>query len=43
VVRESRHLPAAQIAENIVSAVAAHRAGFPSNDDTTVVVVKITD
>jgi sigma-B regulation protein RsbU (phosphoserine phosphatase) len=43
VVRRSRDLSAAQIAQNIVSAVAEHRAGFPSNDDTTVVAVKITD
>jgi sigma-B regulation protein RsbU (phosphoserine phosphatase) len=43
VVRESRHLSASQITQNIVSAVAAHRAGFPSNDDMTVVAVKITD
>jgi len=41
VVRESRHLPAADIVQRIMSAVAEHRAGFPPNDDTTVVVVKI--
>ena len=41
VVRESRHLPAAEIVQRIMSAVAEHRAGFPPNDDTTVVVVKI--
>jgi len=43
VVRQSRDLSASQITQNIVSAVAEHRAGFPSNDDMTVVVVKITD
>ena len=43
VVRQSRHLSAAQITQNIVAAVGAHRAGFPSNDDTTVVTVKIVD
>ncbi len=43
VVRRSRDLSAAQITQNIVSAVAEHRAGFPSNDDMTVVVVRITD
>ena len=43
VVRRSRDLSAAQITQNIVSAVAEHRAGFPSNDDMTVVAVKITD
>lgn len=41
VVRDSRHLPASQITQNIVSAVSAHRGGFPSNDDMTVVAVKI--
>jgi sigma-B regulation protein RsbU (phosphoserine phosphatase) len=41
VVQESRHLPAAEIVQRIISAVAEHRAGFPPNDDTTVVVVKI--
>jgi len=43
VVRRSRDLPASQITQNIVSAVAEHRGGFPSNDDMTVVVVRITD
>jgi sigma-B regulation protein RsbU (phosphoserine phosphatase) len=43
VVQRTRELPAAQIAQHIVSAVAEHRAGFPSNDDMTVVVVKMTD
>jgi sigma-B regulation protein RsbU (phosphoserine phosphatase) len=43
VVRQSRQLPAAQIAQTIVTAVAEHRAGFPPNDDVTVVVVKIAD
>jgi sigma-B regulation protein RsbU (phosphoserine phosphatase) len=43
VVRRSRQLPAAQIAQNIVAAVAEHRAGFPPNDDVTVVVVRIAD
>ena len=38
-----RHLPAAQIAQRIVTAVAEHRAGFPPNDDMTVVAVKIGD
>jgi sigma-B regulation protein RsbU (phosphoserine phosphatase) len=41
VVRESRLLPAAQIVQTIVSRVTEHRAGFPPNDDMTVVVVKI--
>jgi sigma-B regulation protein RsbU (phosphoserine phosphatase) len=43
VVRDSRHLPAAQIVQRIVAAVAEHRAGFPPNDDMTVVAVKIAD
>ena len=42
VARDSRHLPAAEIVREIFRAVEAHRAGFPPNDDTTAVVVKIT-
>ena len=41
VVEQNRQLPAAEIVQQIISAVAEHRAGFPPNDDTTVVVVKI--
>lgn len=43
VVREHRHLSAAQIVQRIVAAVAEHRAGFPPNDDMTVVAVKFGD
>ncbi len=41
VVSRSRDLPAAEIVQAIVSAVDEHRAGFPPNDDTTAVVVKL--
>jgi sigma-B regulation protein RsbU (phosphoserine phosphatase) len=43
VVRQSRSLCAREIAQAIVQAVDAHRAGFPRNDDLTVVVLRITD
>jgi phosphoserine phosphatase RsbU/P len=43
VVRDTRHLPAGQIVQRIVAAVAEHRAGFPPNDDMTVVAVKMAD
>ena len=43
VVKQSRELPAAQIVQQIVTKVAEHRAGFPPNDDMTVVVVKMTE
>ncbi len=42
VVQASRQLPAAEIVKAIFRAVDEHRAGFPPNDDTTVVAVKIT-
>jgi sigma-B regulation protein RsbU (phosphoserine phosphatase) len=38
-----RDRPAAEIVRRIVESVDAHRAGHPPNDDTTIVVVKITD
>lgn len=43
VVQAVRDRPAADIVNAIVAGVEAHRAGFPPNDDSTVVVVKITD
>jgi len=43
IVLEARHLPAADIVNRVVTAVEAHRAGFPSNDDTTIVVLRITE
>jgi serine phosphatase RsbU (regulator of sigma subunit) len=42
VVGASRGLSTGQIVDAIVRSVDEHRAGFPPNDDTTVVVVKIT-
>lgn len=42
VVSATRHLSANEIVHAIVEAVDAHRAGFPPNDDTTVVALKIT-
>jgi sigma-B regulation protein RsbU (phosphoserine phosphatase) len=41
VVRESRSRPAREIVQAIVQAVETHRAGFPPNDDMTVVVLRI--
>jgi sigma-B regulation protein RsbU (phosphoserine phosphatase) len=43
VVREHQQLPAAQIVQRIVNAVAEHRGGYPPNDDMTVVAVKVAD
>ena len=43
VVTDARQLPAGQIVQRIVSAVAEHRAGFPPNDDMTVVAIRIAD
>ncbi len=42
VVSATRHLTAKEIVHSIVEAVDAHRAGFPPNDDTTVVAIKLT-
>jgi sigma-B regulation protein RsbU (phosphoserine phosphatase) len=42
VVRASQHLPTAGVVDAIVRSVEEHRAGFAPNDDTTVVVVRIT-
>jgi sigma-B regulation protein RsbU (phosphoserine phosphatase) len=43
VIRQSRSLTAREIVQAILSAVESHRAGFPSNDDTTVVVLRISN
>ena len=43
IVKATRHLPATQLVERIVSAVAEHRSGYPPNDDMTVVAVKIAE
>jgi sigma-B regulation protein RsbU (phosphoserine phosphatase) len=42
VVSSTKHLTAKEIVTSIVDAVGVHRAGFPPNDDTTVVALKIT-
>ncbi len=42
VVAEAQAQPATELVQTIFRAVDAHRAGFPPNDDTTVVVLKIT-
>jgi len=42
VVRRTRQLSAREIVQAIVDAVEDHRAGFPSNDDTTVVALKLS-
>lgn len=43
VVKQTRHLPASQIVQAIVTAVTEHRGGHPPNDDMTVVAVKIAE
>ena len=43
VVRKTRDRNAREIVHAIVEAVAEHRAGYPPNDDTTVVVLKLTE
>jgi sigma-B regulation protein RsbU (phosphoserine phosphatase) len=43
VVRGVKHLPARDIVNAILHAVDVHRDGFAPNDDTTVVVLKVTD
>jgi len=43
VVKTVRTLPARDIARAIVAAVEEHRAGFPPNDDMTVVALKMAD
>jgi sigma-B regulation protein RsbU (phosphoserine phosphatase) len=41
IVRDARERPAAGIVDAILEAVEEHRGGFPSNDDMTVVAVRI--
>ena len=43
VVKRTRSQPAREIVQAIVQAVGEHRAGFPPNDDMTVVALKIAD
>jgi sigma-B regulation protein RsbU (phosphoserine phosphatase) len=42
VVAGARDQPASEIVARIAGAVEAHRAGFPPNDDTTIVALRIT-
>jgi sigma-B regulation protein RsbU (phosphoserine phosphatase) len=42
VVSKTKHLSAKEIVHSITEAVEAHRAGFPPNDDTTIVVLKFS-
>ncbi len=42
VVRRTRHETAREIVQAIAGAVDDHRAGFPSNDDTTIVALRIS-
>ena len=41
VVERLRASTAREIVDNLVQAVDDHRAGFPPNDDTTIVAVRI--
>jgi sigma-B regulation protein RsbU (phosphoserine phosphatase) len=43
VVRRTKTLAAREIVQSIVDNVETHRAGFPRNDDMTIVALKITD
>jgi sigma-B regulation protein RsbU (phosphoserine phosphatase) len=43
VVRATRHQSAQEITDAMLAAVDAHRDGFPPNDDTTIVVLKVND
>jgi serine phosphatase RsbU (regulator of sigma subunit) len=43
VVKATREGTAREMVDAITSAVDEHRAGFPPNDDTTIVVVRISD
>jgi sigma-B regulation protein RsbU (phosphoserine phosphatase) len=42
VVGRTRELPAQEIVKQVIQAVEEHRAGFPPNDDTTVVALRMT-
>lgn len=42
IVSKTKDLTAKEIVHSIVQGVDAHRAGFPPNDDTTIVALKIT-
>jgi sigma-B regulation protein RsbU (phosphoserine phosphatase) len=43
IVRDARTQPAAEIVDRVSHAIEEHRAGFPSNDDTTMVALRITE
>jgi sigma-B regulation protein RsbU (phosphoserine phosphatase) len=43
VVREQRHVTAAELVDAIERAVEAYRDGFPSNDDMTIVAVRLVE
>jgi serine phosphatase RsbU (regulator of sigma subunit) len=42
VVRQNREASAAELVQQIDQAVVHHRAGFPPNDDSTILTVRIT-
>ncbi len=43
IVRDARDRPAAEIVDRLSQAIEEHRAGFPSNDDTTMIALRITE
>jgi sigma-B regulation protein RsbU (phosphoserine phosphatase) len=43
IMEQSQHLSAAEVVARISAALDEHRAGFPPNDDTTLVALRITD
>lgn len=43
IVQEARSEPAAEIVARVTAAIDEHRAGTPPNDDTTIVVLRITE
>jgi sigma-B regulation protein RsbU (phosphoserine phosphatase) len=43
IVRDARDRSAAEIVDRVSQAIEDHRAGFPSNDDTTMIALRITE
>jgi sigma-B regulation protein RsbU (phosphoserine phosphatase) len=43
IMEQSQHVSAAEVVARISAALDEHRAGFPPNDDTTLVALRITD
>jgi serine phosphatase RsbU (regulator of sigma subunit) len=43
IVRDARTQSAAEIVDRVSQAIESHRAGFPSNDDTTMIALRITE